>query len=70
MDGNYKQTHLSMSDAVRAATGSPTRDKFKQLHKRLLPRHMFACDADLFLIEKNPGGMQTAQFEQAAELAL
>ena len=56
MDGEYAVTHLSMSDTRRAVKGSPTRDTFKQLHKSCLPRHLFAVDADLALVEKAPFG--------------
>lgn len=56
-DGGYARTHLSMSDGRRAVKGSPTRDKFKQLHKSRLPSYMFACDIDLRWIEKNPYGV-------------
>lgn len=56
MDGDYALTSLSMSDARRAVKGSPTRDTFKQLHKSRLPRHLFAVDADLALVEKSPFG--------------
>lgn len=57
MVGEYRKTQYGMTEAQRALKGSPNRDLFKQLHKQLLPRHMFAADADLFVIEKNPDGI-------------
>jgi hypothetical protein len=43
-----------MNLATLNQKGSPSRDKFKQLHKQLLPRHFWALDCDLELIEKQP----------------
>lgn len=34
--------------------GSPSRDLFKQLHKRMMPRSFYACDLDFVLISKYP----------------
>lgn len=34
--------------------GSPSRDLFKQLHKRMMPRSFYACDLDFVLIAKYP----------------
>lgn len=50
----YRQTDLRMDDAKRELSGSSSRDLFKLWHKQALPTHMFACDLDLLLIEKNP----------------
>ena len=50
----YRQTDLRMDDAKRELSGSSSRDRFKQWHKKALPTHMFACDLDLVLVEKNP----------------
>lgn len=56
-DPGYALTSLSMSDRMRAVTGSAALDTFRQLHKVKLPRWHFAVDGDFFLIEKNPRGV-------------
>ena len=34
--------------------GSPSRDLFKQLHKKMMPRSFYACDLDFVLVSKYP----------------
>lgn len=43
-----------MKDFTKMQKGSPSRDKFKWLHKQLMPASCWALDSDLELIEKSP----------------
>ena len=43
-----------MNAATKTQRGSPSRDRFKQLHKELFSVSSWACDADLELVEKKP----------------
>lgn len=43
-----------MNNTTKAQSGSPTRDRFKTLHKRMMPAEMWALDNDLELVEKKP----------------
>lgn len=43
-----------MDNAKKQLKGSETRDRFKQLHKAMLPAHCYALDSDLELVEKLP----------------
>ncbi len=43
-----------MNDEKRNLEGSPSRDRFKVLHKQLLGKWCYALDSDLELIEKFP----------------
>lgn len=54
MSVNYQKTHLQMDESTIKLKGSPLRDLFKQLHKKELKRHMFGCDLDFVIVEKNP----------------
>ncbi len=56
MDGDYSyaQTHLRMNDRTANQKGSTLNDLIKLLHKLRLPPHMFGCDVDLMIVEKNP----------------
>lgn len=40
--------------STKAQKGSPSRDKFKWLHKQMLPTTAYALDADLELVSKKP----------------
>jgi hypothetical protein len=43
-----------MNQTMRDLKGSPSRDKFKQLHKKMLAQSFWALDCDLELVEKYP----------------
>ena len=43
-----------MDKWTKALRGSPTRDRFKLLHKQMMPSHCYAFDCDLVLVEKYP----------------
>jgi len=43
-----------MESAIKALRGSASRDKFKHLHKQMLPDKAYALDVDLELVSKYP----------------
>lgn len=43
-----------MESAIKALRGSASRDKFKYLHKQMLPKEAYALDVDLELVSKYP----------------
>lgn len=43
-----------MKSFTKAQKGSPSRDRFKYLHKQMLPKEAYALDVDLELVEKRP----------------
>src|SRR5262245_4425800 len=43
-----------MPSSIKDLKGSPSRDRFKYLHKQMLPKTAWACDLDLVLIAKTP----------------
>lgn len=42
-----------MNDQTKVLKGSPSRDEFKRLHKKLSPQ-FYACDIDFVFVEKEP----------------
>lgn len=43
-----------MQYTTKAQRGSPSRDRFKHLHKQMLPKEAWALDVDLELVAKYP----------------
>lgn len=43
-----------MNEGLKNLIGSPSRDTFKQLHKRNCPNSFYACDLDFILVAKYP----------------
>ena len=43
-----------MNDYTKRQKGSPSRDKFKWLHKQIMPPQCWALNSDLELVEKSP----------------
>jgi len=47
-----------MDKGKKDLKGSPSRDLFKQLHKKNMPGGFYACDIDLTLVDKEPAGIR------------
>lgn len=43
-----------MDESKKNLEGSPSRDKFKMLHKQFAPKNYYACDLDFILVAKYP----------------
>jgi len=41
-----------MDDKTKDLCGSKNRDKFRHYRKQAYPKHWYACDGDLFLVDK------------------
>lgn len=52
-----------MDHFTKAQRGSPSRDRFKFLHKQLLPKYAWALNSDLELVTKKPAPFVIARLD-------